>query len=1387
MVKGDSYHLEKIIIVMLLAILGIAGKSSFAFISVGAEVGAKAHSLSPQWKRVGMPEALYSHKAVFLHRGQSEYLYLIGGKVGRSKADAVYTGTVYFTKVDLEGYFAPFSTTRPLPQKMGDHGAVVVGDRIYVLGGWDESRSTFDQVYCAKPDPSGEILSWTQVGPMPMDLATHAVVVIGNTIFVLGGYSSSRGQMVQNVWAADAQGGDCAPLSWREELRLPGDRAAASAAAVQLDNGRKFIYVVGGMRRIGGGIKAYDQVWRAEVGGAGHIMSWKSLGDIGSASGGLYRSVAAIVGRYLYVIGGTVQGSDYLDTVYRARIQDDGSLGPWKALDRFPVAVAGHAVATSVAGRIYVLGGQTDSSVLVEGYFTPIMDLRKSIVMGGEVGYGGTITYALDLTNLGVRDLGSLTITDTVSSPVSVALQSLPDGCQSSGHAPLTITCTIPGLSLGESRFLTYSILIPSPPTADMTFVSHQDAIDGAAATLAPGQGGRPQQNVGLSIDKDADPIVIAGRKLTYTLRVRNGDLFRVQDVTVTDDLPDSVEFISSTLEDARTGTDPITWSLGSLWPGEERTIELVVAVPPDSSGTLVNVASVAGYISGYSISDQDEVQTAVIQQADLSIEKKDNPDPVMAGERLTYTLVITNAGPSDARDVSVTDFLPTELQVISTTPVTTSGPSPLEWRLDLPAGQSAEIQILASVAPNSTGTLQNIAMVSSDIDPSSGNNTAQEWTAIGSQADLRLQKVDEPDPVSPGGVLTYTLLITNEGPSEAINVVVTDTLPAEICQVNSQPAGCSGDPLVCDLGTMAAGATRKLQITATVCLTATGLLVNEAEVSSDVPDSDPTSNQAQASTATEPVADLRLTKSRETEVVIAGDVVTYVLRVTNEGPSIASDVVVSDWLPVNTTFVTATQPVTVQHSVTTATWYTPTLQPGQSWDLYLVVRTPPGSNGVMTNTARVASKTLDDYSENNSAVDTAYVYGLANLSIGKEGHPNPVDPGGVLTYTLWITNAGPSEALNVVVTDTLPPGICGWNGLPANCSGNPLVCTLGTIPAGEARSFSLSVTVCLTSTGVLVNEARVGSSIPDSDSTDNQVQERTTIGSRADLQITKSHNPMTATAGTLLTYTLVVTNDGPSDAEGLIVTMTVPFDTHLITTIPPAMVTSTSSITSVIWSTSGLLQGQRVQFQAVVLVDPGSREGLHNWAEVASNTPDDNFSNNRTPEEQNWVFVQKLADLRLKQESSADRVPLGGILRYLLQISNEGPSNAEGIVVTDTLPSGVSFPASTPSTPFPLDGPSLVWSRSSLKVGETWTIEITTVVNAQPGAILTNTACVDSATPSTLPLPACDETRAFVPAVVQNRAWVCEGGQWCKASNLSAVLINPLRVYMPVLLRNNR
>ena len=181
---------------------------------------------------------------------------------------------------------------------------------------------------------------------------------------------------------------------------------------------------------------------------------------------------------------------------------------------------------------------------------------------------------------------------------------------------------------------------------------------------------------------------------------------------------------------------------------------------------------------------------------------------------------------------------------------LTFSGSNPLEWRLDLPAGQSQEVQIVTRVDPGSAGVILNVALVSSDIDIARSNDVDEEWTAIGSLADLWIGQADDPDPVRPGQTLTYTLWITNEGPSRATNVVVTDTLPAGVCGLDCLSPNCVQSPsvsahntVVCNLGTVSAGEREGIRMRVTVCPASSGTLTNEVQVRSEVPDSTPENN----------------------------------------------------------------------------------------------------------------------------------------------------------------------------------------------------------------------------------------------------------------------------------------------------------------------------------------------------------------------------------------------------------------------------------------------------------------------------------------------------------------------------------------------------------------
>ncbi len=143
------------------------------------------------------------------------------------------------------------------------------------------------------------------------------------------------------------------------------------------------------------------------------------------------------------------------------------------------------------------------------------------------------------------------------------------------------------------------------------------------------------------------------------------------------------------------------------------------------------------GAIESPSGSGVDRYQFALLQlqpEADLSITKQDSPDPVTVGQNLTYTLEVSNAGPSAASNVQVVDTLPSGVTFVSAVPsqgTCSQAGGVVTCSLGtVNAGQSVTITIV--VQPTTAGTLNNSATVSSTtLDPTPGNNSAQVTTQV--------------------------------------------------------------------------------------------------------------------------------------------------------------------------------------------------------------------------------------------------------------------------------------------------------------------------------------------------------------------------------------------------------------------------------------------------------------------------------------------------------------------------------------------------------------------------------------------------------------------------------------------------------------------------------
>src|SRR5262245_35241444 len=362
------------------------------------------------------------------------------------------------------------------------------------------------------------------------------------------------------------------------------------------------------------------------------------------------------------------------------------------------------------------------------------------------------------------------------------------------------------------------------------------------------------------------DP-VSAGAALVYTLNVSNAGPEPATVVTVTDTLPPGIGFVDAAgdgwLCDFSSGTVTCTQAL--LLVGGASPITITVHAPA-AAGVIENTATIGSALDDPdTANNSSSVTTTVTPLADLSLIKTDTPDPVGAGGTITYTLTVSNAGPSEASSVTVADVLPGAVAFIGASgsgwDCGESGGTVTCTRPSLAPGAAPDITITVT-APAAGGTVDNTATVTSSTDdPDSSNNGDAASTTVTALADVAVAKTDDPDPVGAGGALSYTLIVSNDGPGPASDLTVTDTLPAGVAFVSASGSGwnCNdaGQTVTCTRPSLAASASAPA---ITIAATAPGVedtISNTASVSAAETDPVPANNTDTESTSVSAVADL--------------------------------------------------------------------------------------------------------------------------------------------------------------------------------------------------------------------------------------------------------------------------------------------------------------------------------------------------------------------------------------------------------------------------------------------------------------------------------------------------------------------------------------------------
>ena len=576
------------------------------------------------------------------------------------------------------------------------------------------------------------------------------------------------------------------------------------------------------------------------------------------------------------------------------------------------------------------------------------------------------------------------------------------------------------------------------------------------------------------------------------------------------------------------------------------------------------------------------------VPQADLRVSKTHRPDPAIAGTPLYYDLSVHNNGPDDTLTTTLVDTLPPDVRYVTNTlpdpsactvssappgvsQVVTCELGPLANGAEINFTISVDVSVsaIATTGPRSI-TNSVTVRVGGVVDPAGANNTATDTVIVQDQADLQITKVCTPNTTVPAGSpMDCSVFVDNHGPSTARAIVVDDTMLSngtftvsnETPALGSGTPGCTliavtgGQRLTCRLGNLDPASTSssgRATMTYRVSATENMNIDNVAVVRSDTPDPQAANNTVVVPLKFTAVADLAIVKTAPASVD-AGTNLKWTLNVTNGGPSTATNVVVRDVLPPGVDYLSAN--VTVGSGSCTAgvpgdaaqpvTCGLGTMGPGTGRTIEILVKVQPETSGILGNDARVSADTFDPSSANDFSHTDTTVVANVGLVLVMIGSPDPVTSGTTLTIRSTASNTGPSTAKNVVLDLVLPPdttyvgatlpsgGACGL------LTTSQLRCNLPNLGPGASMDVFVDLHVAakveglttLITTGTL--SAAAGAP---ANSSAMVVAKRV-----SDLGVVLTSDLLVYKPSKIIHYSVVITNNGPSDASGVSFTLNLP------------------------------------------------------------------------------------------------------------------------------------------------------------------------------------------------------------------------------------------------------
>lgn len=1070
----------------------------------------------------------------------------------------------------------------------------------------------------------------------------------------------------------------------------------------------------------------------------------------------------------------------------------------------------------------------------VDKYLLPVSDVsvNKSLY-SSTAPPGGTMQYSLDINNNGNLTATNVILTDII--PNGLTYESWSSDSWQQNHIILgkLITETVNGqeiiwpigdLAIGRGAMLYLTVRVSDTLSGGERLTNTvsitTDELERNTSnneSEVPATIDVPEYDI--DIWKSSTGAPLAGQEIEYTISCYNDGNMPARDILITDTLPGNVTYVSHSTDGFTTvQTDTVMiWQQDVLSPYDSSYIYLTVritdtAIPNDWITNTVQ-GSIPYTETDYTNNAYINGQQVVTPTYDMYMYKNLYSSSAPPEGTMQYRLYLENQGNSPATHVVLTDTLPAGLSYISwgstswsqdhtlfeqTITETIDGQN-IIWDIgEVAANEYANIYLTVRVDETLRGgdIVTNTAVVTmSNVDSDPGNNEDEVGTTIAEpRYDMRVNKYFYNGTLLAGEEVRYRIYYNNDGNVPARSILITDTLPGNVTYVSDYADGFTtvqtGTTVIWQRDVLSTNVSGYIYLTVRITDTASpnDWITNTVRVSIPYTETDDTDNASiHATQVVTPTRDMYVSKNWSSGNTLPGQEVKYRLYFQNEGNSLATNVIITDILPHNLTYISwSTSQWGIYHDILGRTideqqlgnqivWAIGDVEPWGSEYIYLTARITdtaiPGD--WITNTLHISAHEVESEDMDNESLHaTRVITPTRDMQVTKSLAGMSGAPGGRMTYNISYNNSGNSTAHDILITDTLPAGVtylsdnAASQGFTMLQTGTTLVWYREILNAGSSNL--LEVTVQLTDSLAigdwLTNTVEIGASDIDIDTTNNVDQIGTQVLTPTrDMFVNKSWYSGAAVAGAEIAYYLYFENNGNMPASNVVINDTLPEQVTYISwssnnwtinhTLFNHVIHEQQVDHQITWHIGEVAGGQSGYIYVNVRIADDVTVGapLTNTADIATSDAEADITNN-----QSTVIRQVIAptrDVRVTKIADEDAMP-GDTLKYVIYFYNDGNSTAHDVMITDTLPVSLTYVTWTGefseddyfneyedkleylTTPTLYSDGRVVWHLKELVAGEQGTIYLTTRVTdtVQAGETLANTIEITCAEPDTDP-----------------------------------------------------